>query len=110
MKFRSGRAFGKVDFARGATYYGRRKAEPVKADCRYKKIGNTNEGRRGKGGENIVLAIGKGTSSKNSRDVQLAKTLSIGSVTDRGGYEWILDSGSSCHLVNNLSVLQIAKA
>ena len=79
------------------------------ADCRSKKTAYTNGGRRAKGGGNIVLAIGEDTSVKSSRHAKSDDKLMIVEDTDRDGDGWILDSGSSRHLVNDPSLLQDAK-
>ncbi|CAI5725772.1 unnamed protein product [Peronospora destructor] len=110
MEARPGRSFGKEVVAHvedstsrkeTRTCYGCGKIGHVKADCRKKKTGDINGGRRGKSGGNIVLAIGKGTSKKGSRRAKCDLTLAISDDS-----VWILDSGSSRHLVNNASLLQ----
>ena len=85
------------------------KSGHVMAGCRSKKTDHTNGGCRAKGGGNIVLAIGEGTSIKSSRHAKSDEKLTIGEDTDRDGEGWILNSESSRHLVNDLSLLQDAK-
>ena len=53
-----------------------------------------------------MLAIGEGTIKKGSLRYKCNMTLAISDNSDEEGDDWILDSGSSRHLVNNASLLQ----
>ena len=118
MESRSGRAFGREVVARveqsafrkeTRTCYGCEKSGHVKADCRSKKAASTNGGRRAKGSGNIVLAVGEGTSAKGLHFDKSNQKPIIEEDSDRDGDGWILDSGSSRHLVNDPDLLQDAK-
>uniref|UniRef100_A0AAV1U680 Polyprotein n=1 Tax=Peronospora matthiolae TaxID=2874970 RepID=A0AAV1U680_9STRA len=115
MEARPGRFFGKEVVAHvdestprkeTRTCYGCGKMGHVKADCRSRRTSDKNSSRRGKSGGNIVLAIGEGIIKKGKRHAKCNLTLAISNDSDEESDDWILDSGSSRHLVNNASLLQ----
>uniref|UniRef100_A0AAV1TGU4 CCHC-type domain-containing protein n=1 Tax=Peronospora matthiolae TaxID=2874970 RepID=A0AAV1TGU4_9STRA len=115
MEGRPGRFFGKEVVAHvdeptprkeKRACYGCGKMEHVKADCRSRRTSDKNSSRRGKSGGNIVLAIGEGISKKGKRHAKCNLKLAISNDSDEESDDWILDSGSSRHIVNNASLLQ----
>ena len=115
MEARPGRFFGKEVVAHMGestprretrTCYGWGRMGHVTADCRSRRTSDKNSSRRGKSGDNIVLAIGEGISKKGKRHAKCNLTLAISNDRDEESDDWILDSESSRHLVNNASLLQ----
>uniref|UniRef100_A0AAV1USN1 Uncharacterized protein n=1 Tax=Peronospora matthiolae TaxID=2874970 RepID=A0AAV1USN1_9STRA len=58
---------------------------------------------------NIVLAIVEGTSKKGKRRANYNLNLAICNGSDGESDDWILDSVSSRHLVNNASLVQVVR-
>uniref|UniRef100_A0AAV1UNA8 CCHC-type domain-containing protein n=1 Tax=Peronospora matthiolae TaxID=2874970 RepID=A0AAV1UNA8_9STRA len=81
----------------------------VKADCRSKRTGDLNGGRRGRRNGNLVLYVIEGKGNKGFRAVKIDLAMAIGDDGDTGADDWVLDSGSSRHLVNDATLSMDAR-
>ena len=67
--------------------------------------GDLNGGRRGRRDGNMVIVVGEGKGNKGFRTVNNDLAMAIGDDGDTGADDWVLDSGSSRHLVNDATLL-----
>ena len=68
-----------------------------------------NGGRRGRCDGNMVLSVGEGKGDKGFRAVKNDLAMAIGDDGYTGADDWVLDSGSSRHLVNDATLLMDAR-
>ena len=111
MKARSGITFGKEVVAHVDESASRRekrtcrgcgKIGHLKKDCRSKKNDDRKRGKGPKNGGSITLAVGEGRGRNGSRVTGQSLAMAIGDDSDEEDDDWILDSGSSRHLVNDI--------
>ena len=81
----------------------------IKADCCSNSTGVLNDGRRGRRDGNMLLSVGEGKGNQGFRAMKNDLAMAIGDDGDTGADDWVLDSGSSRHLVNDAKLLMNAR-
>ena len=81
----------------------------IKADCCSNSTGVLNDGRRGRRDGNMLLSVGEGKGNQGFRAMKNDLAMAIGDDGDTGADDWVLDSGSSRHLVNDATLLMDAR-
>ena len=91
------------------TCHGCWKVGHLKKACRSKKNDDKKRGRGPKDGGSITLAVGEGRGRNGSLATGQSLAMAVGDDNNDEDDDWILDSGSSRHLVNDASLLRDAR-